>query len=294
MDNWDDYRIVLALHRGKTLRNAAQQLCMNHSTVSRRLASLNQGYPTAIFEASPRGYQLTETGLHLLESAQQMEALIIQDQRYKRVGELHQPATLTGKISLSIPPPIMQFLLLEELYEFQRTYPLIRLDIHTSYQIVDLDRCEADIVIRVSNQPAEHLVGKRLFPVALNFYANPSYLQHTPEEHYHWITAPFQQHSPEWIADSPYPLAKPVIGIDDLVMRHYAAAQGQGLVRGACYIAQALTDLQVIEGSKPIPFQDIWILTHPDLRKIPRIQCLMDFLAQKLRQKRSVITGDPS
>ncbi|MEM6828582.1 MAG: LysR family transcriptional regulator, partial [Pseudomonadota bacterium] len=38
MSDWDDYRLILALARTGTLRAAANDLEMTHTTVSRRLA----------------------------------------------------------------------------------------------------------------------------------------------------------------------------------------------------------------------------------------------------------------
>ena len=40
MSDWDDYRLILALARTGTLRAAAGDLGMTHTTVSRRLAMI--------------------------------------------------------------------------------------------------------------------------------------------------------------------------------------------------------------------------------------------------------------
>lgn len=287
MDNWDDYRLILALHRGKTLRNAAQQLELNHSTVSRRLASLNQKFGSDVFDFTQKGYVITSSGKTLLASAEKIEQLTINDNRLKKV---HQ-TDLSGDINLSIPPAIGQFLLLEELYQFQKQYPQINLNMQTSYQLANLDKSEADIVIRVSNQPSEHLVGHRLFPIALSYYASQQYLINKKEKSFQWITNIPSAGKPTWIDNSPYPNAKIVMRIEDLVLRHYAAAQGQGMIMGACYIAESIDGLQRIEPNRVFPHQDIWVLTHPDLRNVPRIKRLMEFLTQALRAKEKLITG---
>ena len=287
MDNWDDYRLILALHRGKTLRNAAQKLQMNHSTVSRRLASLNKKYGSDIFDLSPKGYRLTSLGEPLLNSAEEIEQCIIRDNRHKRAHQLD----LTGEINISIPPAIGQFLLLQELQEFQQKYPQISLNIKTSYQLANLDECEADIVIRVSDQPSDHLVGHRIFPIALSYYASKRYLVKTKVEDYQWITNVGGNVKPIWIENSPYPDAEVSMRIEDLVLRHYAAAQGYGITLGACYIADSIKELHRIDKTQVIPHQDIWVLTHPDLKQIPRIKLLMTFLTATLRAKKALITG---
>ncbi|MGI2259343.1 LysR family transcriptional regulator [Shewanella sp. GXUN23E] len=287
MENWDDYRVILALYRGKSLRQAALTLNMNHSTVCRRVAQLNRKYAAPVFDCSPKGYLLTAFGESLLASAQQIEAFALRDLRATRSAHI----ALSGSITLSVPPAIAQFLLLGHLLAFQQRYPQISLNVHTSYQLVDLDSSEADIVVRASNTPPEHLVGRRLFAIAVAYYASRDYLSRTTSQDYRWITACSQNQRPEWLADTPWPDAAIALKIDDLVLRHQAAAAGKGLIRGACYIANAFPELIRIDNHPPEPFQDLWVLTHPDLRQIARIKLLMDFLTEKLSANESLITG---
>ena len=42
---------------------------------------------------------------------------------------------------------------------------------------------------------------------------------------------------------------------------------------------------------KPVPQQDLWILTHPDLRGTPRVRAFMAFLADALIAKRDLVVG---
>ncbi|BFT30395.1 LysR family transcriptional regulator [Alteromonas sp. D210916BOD_24] len=288
MNDWDDYRLVLAIHKGKTLRNAAHELGVNHSTVSRRLAILNKNYGSEIVRKTPSGLCLSPLGEKLLVSAEKIESLVIQDKRFERAEHLE----LEGDISVSVPPPIMQFLLLDDLMHFQRTHPRIALNIHSSYEIANLDECEADVVIRVSNTPDEHLVGYRLFSVATQYYAAKDYLKNTPPHLYQWITNTHSGDRPEWIKHTPFPDAKIGPCITDLTLRHQAANSGHGMIRGACYIAHNFNNLVSLAGTEPEPFQQIWVLSHPDLAHINRIQVLKKYLADALKSKKARITGE--
>lgn len=287
MQNWDDYRLILAIHRHKTLRNAAQSLGVNHSTVARRLATLNQRFGANVAEPTPKGYQLSAIGHDLLTSALHIEATVDKDKRLMHSSQ----QTLIGEINLSIPPPILQFLLLEDLQTFQNDHPHIKLNIHTSYHIADLDDCEADVVVRASNTPDEHLVGHRLFAIGVNFYAAHDYFAHTALENIRWITDVYSGEKPEWINSTPYPHAPVGLSISELTLRHQAANQGQGIIRGACYIAHHFKNLQPLNDCQPQAFQDLWVLSHPDLAKVERIQTLKAYLTEKLRTKKSMITG---
>lgn len=287
MQHWDDYQLILALYRGKTLRIAAQTLGVNHSTVARRLAALQQRFGASIAEPTPKGYQLTTLGESLLASALQIEPIVVKDQRLARAKSLE----LMGDINLSVPPPILQFLLLDALSQFQQQHPQIKLNIHTSYNIVDLDNCEADVVIRASNTPDEHLVGHRLFPISTNFYAAKDYFTKTSTENIGWITDVYSGDKPAWINNTPYPHAPVALSMSDLTLRHQLANQGYGMIRGACYIAHHFNNLQPLSHCQPQAFQDLWVLSHPDLAKIKRIQVLKAFLTESLRSKKSQIVG---
>ena len=56
------------------MRAAAERLGVNHSTVLRRIAQLEERLGVHMFEKLPSGYRLTAAGEEVLEFADQMEA----------------------------------------------------------------------------------------------------------------------------------------------------------------------------------------------------------------------------
>ena len=59
MIDWDDVRYFLAVARGGSVRAAAERLGVNHSTVLRRIAQLEERLGAHMFEKLPSGYRLT-------------------------------------------------------------------------------------------------------------------------------------------------------------------------------------------------------------------------------------------
>ncbi|MBS3796461.1 LysR family transcriptional regulator [Pseudoalteromonas sp. BDTF-M6] len=287
MEDWDAYRLILAIHRGKTLRNAAKIMAVNHSTVARRLAQLNHSHGHTLVESTPSGYALTVAGHTLLHTAQQVEALVLADRHAQRADNLDQ----CGQITLSVPPAIAHYLLLDDLAAFVKRYPNIRLVMQCSYHIADIDNCEADIVIRVANAPSEHLVGHRAGVVSVNYYAQKHYFTHTASEQYTWLVSSADAAHSEWIKQSPYPHAPAGLVIDDLMVRHEAAHKGLGLIRGACYIADTMEQLMPIGDAEPQEFAQFWVLTHPTLIEVPRIKLLMGELYTLLKHRQHQLMG---
>jgi DNA-binding transcriptional LysR family regulator len=287
MNDWDNYRLILALHRTGTLRGAALWLKVNHSTVSRRLAWLNKEYESDVFERTTDGYRPTSLGNQLITAAERIEDIAISTERRKRASATN----LSGEINLSVPPPIAQHLLLQTMNQFSIDYPLIRLNINSSFQLLNLDRSEADIVIRGTNAPPEHLVGRRIGSMKLNYYAHQDYFDNNKPDEYRWIGRNAQELNPDWINTSPYPDAPIGIRSDDILMRHYFTMAGFGMTRTACYMGEQAPMLKRISNAPPVHYSDLWVLTHPDLRDTPKIKTLMQAISESLSAQRDLIEG---
>jgi DNA-binding transcriptional LysR family regulator len=70
MIDWDDVRYFLAVARGGSVRAAGERLGVNHATVLRRIAQLEERLGARMFEKLPSGYRLTAAGEEVLEFAE--------------------------------------------------------------------------------------------------------------------------------------------------------------------------------------------------------------------------------
>ena len=287
MSEWDQYRLVLAVHRAETIRGAADLLGVNHATVSRRLAQIERGFDAPVFNKVTGGYQVSELGLELVAAAEDMELIVLAAERKSRAVS----ANLSGPIRVSMGEPIAQCLLQDALLQFARIHQNIELTIETSINFVDLNRSEADVVIRSTPSPPEHLVGRRLFPYFLCEYAAKGYLDKTRPDDRRWLTFARSLSGRDWIANSSFPDVPVGLSSDDLIWLLGAAKAGQGMIRTACYMADPDPGLQRLPGAEPLQAQDLWVLTHPDLKNAPRIKHLMRHLSAALEDKRDLIQG---
>ncbi|WP_100644576.1 LysR family transcriptional regulator [Alteromonas facilis] len=283
MKNWDDFQLLLALKRANTLRGAAKILGVNHSTVSRRLNNLHQRFNQAICRFSHGRVTFTELGLQLVRAAEDMDTCLAShlDQIQSSIKQLNQ------QVNLSIPPAILQFVLMQELHEFQARNPELTLSINATYTLSDLEKSEADVVIRASAYPDEHLVGHRLYPISLGYFAHKDYFNKHTNEEVCWITANTTKR-PSWLSDTPFPNAPLSLSIGDLVMRHQAASDGMGMIRGAHYIARCFPNLVEFAQARE-HYADLWILTHPTKKQQPNVKRLIRFLLQAMRGKQNLI-----
>src|SRR5690606_12507431 len=75
--NWDDVRIFLAVARAGQILGAARRLELNHATVSRRIAALEESLGAKLFRRLTTGSELTEQGERFLTVAERIEADMI-------------------------------------------------------------------------------------------------------------------------------------------------------------------------------------------------------------------------
>ena len=287
MKEWDQYRLILAIHRAGTIRGAAERLGVNHATVSRRLTQIERGFDAPVFDKVKGGYKASEIGLEIVAAAEDMELIALAAERKSRAVS----ANLSGPIRVSMGEPIAQCLLQDALLQFTRMHPNIELTIETSINLVDLNRSEADVVIRSTQNPPEHLVGRRLFPYFLCEYAAKGYLEKTRPEDRRWLAFSRSVSGPNWIATSAEPDAPIGLRSDALMWLLSAARAGAGMIRTACYMADPDPDLERLPAAQPIQAQDLWVLTHPDLKKAPRIRHLMTHLSAAIKDKGDLIQG---
>lgn len=155
---------------------AAARLGLPKSSVSRRLAALEQRLGERLLLRTTRRQTLTEFGQLLLEHARQVVAEV------DAVAALsaHRQSAPSGRLRVSMPGDLANLLLADALAAFVATYPAIRLELDLSPRRVDLLGEGFDVAVRVGELPDDAmLAARRLSEVSTGLYAAPAYLAAT-------------------------------------------------------------------------------------------------------------------
>lgn len=173
--DWDDLRYFLAVARVGTVSGAARRLGVDHATVIRRIDALERALTTTLFERNLRGYDLTRSGIKLLESANRIDS-----EATKVEAEVGSANDVAGTIRVSSLEGFANFFLAGHLPRFARANPRLRIELLTIQQIIALSRREADIAITVN--PPEHPSFERseLVTYRLFIYGSRNYLAGAP------------------------------------------------------------------------------------------------------------------
>lgn len=158
---------------------AARRLNMPVSTVSRKVADLEDQLGVRLLERSTRSLRLTDVGADVLSEAQ----------RGAEVSEAvetiisNQLSEVKGLLRLSAPPSIADSLLSPIITAFQAAYPGVRVHVLVTDRYVDHIAEGIDLVFRVGALKDSILVARRILTYRRRLVASPAYLaQHTPPE----------------------------------------------------------------------------------------------------------------
>lgn len=267
--------MFLAIAETGSLAGAAKRLGKNHSTVFRRLNALESSLSTRLFERQPSGYVTTPVGDRLLEMSRDIEAMF-QQIDLEVSGRDLQP---TGQVRLTTAPNIARTLVPTVVRELREAHPGIVLEIAVGDADYNLSRREADIALRATLNPPLHLVGRKILDLSW------------------WICgAARTRRRPPATLDAL--MDYPLIGADRGLMRldafqwlekHYSeqiVARANDLSTMAA-MTLAGVGLSVLPSDQReaslkhllrVPNLDgeLWLLTHPDLRRVARVRAVWD------------------
>jgi len=289
--DWDDLKFFLAVARASSIRGAAKQLGVNHATVSRRINSLEEKLSARLFERLPSGYVLTEPGEDMYQESHHLEERINTLQR-RIIGK---DSTLSGTIRVTIPDVLSYNFLMQDMATFSELYPDVELQISSSYEMLDLNKREADVAIRMTNEPPEHLIGRKIATVFRSNYVSQDYFKkhsfNPPHSSANWIGLGYSKVIVNWMKSSAYPNSPIKHEIDNTLQQLDACKGGMGMAILPCLLADADPMLRRIPPYDVEPALDIWILTHPDLRNTTRINTFVKYMSESILAKQALIEG---
>src|SRR5260370_3198080 len=152
---------------------AARRLKMPVSTVSRRIAELEDQLGVRLLERSTRSLRLTDVGSEVLEHARHSAEL---SEAVDGIVSNHL-SNVSGILRLSAPPSISDSLLAPLVGAFQASSPNVRVQIFITERIVDQIAEVVDLSFRVGELEDSSLVARRILTYRHQLVASPAYLE---------------------------------------------------------------------------------------------------------------------
>jgi len=161
---------------------------------------------------------------------------------------------------------------------------MIELAIETTSNFRDVHRREADVIVRITSDPPEEAVGRKVADSPLAAYCGRDYFRNRPAVD-RWIAL----YSPPAI--TPLLNARSAFVANSLTVVADALRRGQGIGLLPCFMAEGDPDLVRLPEVELISDKEIWTLTHVDILHNPRVRLLMDHLYRAFADQRGRIEG---
>ncbi|WP_122523156.1 LysR family transcriptional regulator [Pseudomonas viridiflava] len=278
-----DLSLVLALVRGRTLARAAELLNVDISTAFRSIKRLETALGIALFEKNRRGYIPTDTASAMAEQAERAELAL----NAARIALQQGENVVSGTVRLTCTDAVLHNLLLPALARFMPDYPALTLELATSNSFANLSRRDADIALRLTNTPPEHLVGRRIGTAEYVICGGPGFRDalETAPSYVPWISPDdsMPDHTSVIWRNQAFPDVVPRYRCSSMSAVSQLVVAGLGVAALTDFTARGLSGVEKLSAPLEGCSTDLWLLTRPDCRALRSVQTLLDELAPLLR-----------
>lgn len=272
--NWDDVRFLVVLGRERSFAGGARQLKVDQTTVARRLKVLEQELGVSLFEKVSGNWVPTEAGRAVLAQAERIEQEMNALVRMAETGNV----LVSGVVRITAVDTIVGTYLLPALPKLYERHPDLRIEFVTSDHNLSLTRREADLALRLARPQDGNLLIRKLTSCAFSVYLNPLRCLNNHD----WVAYDHDlAHLPEsrWLA-SQYPHAHVKLRSNNLQVLMDAVRMGIGQAVLPDFIAEHDVALKKLHHNLPTLSRDLWLLVHPEMRHVPRIDAVYEWITE--------------
>ncbi len=287
--DWDIFRYLIAVADGGSAVAAAERLGVNGSTVLRRISKFEEERGIRLFDRLSTGYAPTAECEVIIKTARSIQEQIFEIDRNITGRDLR----LEGRLTVTTTDTFMEVILADIFSEFCAANPAITLDVAVTTSRLNLGAQDADIAIRASRNPPEHLVGQRVSALAFAIYGPASMAQL-----YNQAATPEQLKAHSWIGmGEAIASAPPKEWMDKNVPKHAVkmTADSFPALRRCIAAGAGISVLPICLGEKDdrlIRLSDtlgeletsVWVLAHPDVRTSAKIRALTQYVSKRMRE----------
>lgn len=289
----DDLLVLLAVGRSGRYTTAADELGLNHTTISRRIAALEQAIGGRVLTRAGGGWELTDLGREALTAAEAVESA---------VAGLGTTGTrqLAGVVRISATDGFSAYIAAPAAAQVQRHHPRLTVEIVTATRRASQQRSSLDIEIVVGAPQVRRAEAIRLGDYCLGLYGARDYLA--------------EHGTPESVADlARFPLVyfiDSMLQVDDLdmaasfapAMRESVtstnvfvhveatrAAAGLGLL--PCFMADRHEDLVRVLPAELTVRLSYWLVARAETLRRPVVAAVVEAILDRMADQHDVLLG---
>jgi DNA-binding transcriptional LysR family regulator len=290
---WDDVRFFLAVAREGTLTAAARRLRTDHTTVGRRIRSLEESLSAKLFDRHTTGYTLTPLGDAFLKHAEKMEGVAVSAQAV--LEDMNRP--MSGKVRIGATDGFGTYFIAPRLGKLNELHPELEIHLLAMPRIFSLSRREADLTIGLAQPEEGRLYSRKLMDYELGVYASIDYLDRRKPikrvedfRHHSFISYVDELIYAKELNYIPRvdPQIRPTMKSSNPIAQLKAVVSGYGLCILPCFMADPEATLKRLLPDKIVLQNTFWLITHADLRRLSRVRMVADFIYREVNAERQL------
>ncbi len=288
--DWDDIQVFLAISRAGRLTAAAQQMGVDHSTLSRRLAALETELGVRLFDRRSVGFVLTPEGERVLADAEAMESFAMR----MRHRQEDSSVGLTGSVRVGTPEGFGTYFLAPRIAKISAAHPQLEIELIANPRMFSLSKREADLAVSMTRPAQGRVYAHKLTDYTLGIYGSRAYVEaHAPIASRHdalahpWIGYVEDQ---MWSAELNYmpqisTSLTPTVRISNVISQMAAVAGGAGLGVLPCFMACTDANLVRLLADDIELTRSYWLITHAETRDVARVKLIADFIRSEAERR---------
>jgi DNA-binding transcriptional LysR family regulator len=291
----DDLLVLLAVGRSGRFVTAAEELGINHTTISRRIAALEQTLGGRVLTRVAGGWELTDLGREALAAAEAVESAV-----KSLAADAGGNRVLEGVVRVSATDGFSAYIAAPAAAEVQRRHPKISVEIVATTRRASQQRSGLDLEIVVGEPQVHRATATHLADYCLGLYGSREYLR--------------EHDAPATIDDlARYPLVyfiDSMLQVDDLdlassfvpamresvtstnVFVHVEATRASaGLGLLPCFMADRHADLvRVLADSVTITL-GYWLVARTETLRRPEVAAVVTAIRAMVADRRDTLLG---
>ncbi len=172
MADLNEMAVFVKVAEELSITNAARSMGLPKSTVSRRLARLEERLGVRLIHRTTRNLNLTEVGVAFYERCARLIAEA--EEAELTVSELQQFPC--GHLRITAPTTFAVAFLRPILTDFMAKYSDVTVEVMLSSRVVNVIEEGFDLAIRIGRLEDSTLVARKLGPTSARLYASPRYI----------------------------------------------------------------------------------------------------------------------
>ena len=292
----DDLLVLLAVGRTGKYTTAADELGLNHTTISRRIAALERAMGGRVLARVAGGWELTDLGRDALTAAEAVESAV-----RSLTTEAGGQRALEGVVRISATDGFSAYIAAPAAAAVQREHPKVAVEIVAATRRASQQRSGLDVEIVVGEPTVHRAKALRLGDYCLGLYGSRDYLA--------------DHGSPANVADlQRFPLVyfiDSMLQVDDLdlapsfapamresvtstnVFVHVEATRASaGLGLLPCFMADRHPDLVRVLATEVSIRLTYWLVTREETLRRPEVSAVVEAIGARMADQRTMLLGD--